>query len=156
MATSVTSTGITFPDASSQTSAAGFATGTAILFQQTAAPTGWTKVTTYNDYALRIVSGSASTGGSVGFTTAFASGLSAGATTLSTAQMPSHSHGTSVTIYRTQGCGCPPGRFTYNYQYSNPATSPLTVSSNGSDNSHTHSLPSFAVQYVDVIIATKN
>jgi hypothetical protein len=48
-----------------------FAAGTALLFQQTAAPTGWTKVTSYNDYALRIVSGTASTGGSVAFSSAF-------------------------------------------------------------------------------------
>lgn len=47
--------------------------GTAMLFQQTAAPTGWTKVTTDNDAALRVVSGTAGTGGTVGFTTAFAS-----------------------------------------------------------------------------------
>jgi hypothetical protein len=49
-----------------------FPTGTATLFQQTSAPTGWTKVTTYNDYALRIVSGSGGgTGGSVAFSSAF-------------------------------------------------------------------------------------
>jgi len=50
-----------------------FATGTTLLFQQTTAPNGWTKQTTHNDKALRVVSGTASTGGSVGFTTAFAS-----------------------------------------------------------------------------------
>ena len=50
-----------------------FASGTALVFKQTAAPTGWTKLTTDNDAALRIVSGSVSTGGTVGFTTAFAS-----------------------------------------------------------------------------------
>lgn len=47
--------------------------GTAMLFQQTAAPTGWTKITSNDNAALRIVSGAASTGGSVNFTTAFAS-----------------------------------------------------------------------------------
>ena len=50
-----------------------FPTGTRLLFQQTAAPTGWTKDTTYNNYALRITSGTVTTGGTVGFTTAFAS-----------------------------------------------------------------------------------
>jgi hypothetical protein len=44
-----------------------------MLFVQTAAPTGWTKSTTHNNKALRIVSGTASSGGSVAFTTAFAS-----------------------------------------------------------------------------------
>jgi hypothetical protein len=50
-----------------------FPSGTRLLFQQTAAPTGWTKDTAYNNYALRITSGNVTTGGSVGFTTAFAS-----------------------------------------------------------------------------------
>jgi trimeric autotransporter adhesin len=59
--------------ASSGTSPSAFPAGTAMLFVQTAAPTGWTKSTTHNNKALRIVSGTASSGGSVAFTTAFAS-----------------------------------------------------------------------------------
>ena len=47
--------------------------GTVMIFGQTSAPTGFTKLTDQDDAALRVVSGSASTGGSVGFTTAFAS-----------------------------------------------------------------------------------
>jgi microcystin-dependent protein len=135
-----------------QSAGGGFAAGTALLFKQTAAPTGWTKVTTYNDYALRIVNGTASTGGSVAFTTAFASGLSAGATTLSTAQMPSHTHSTNIYAYSF----CPDA--------GSPSTAPanpstggvISTGSAGSSSSHTHTLPSFAVQYVDVIIATKD
>lgn len=51
-----------------------FPSGTKMLFAQTAAPTGWTKDTTnYNEHALRVVTGTASSGGSVNFTTAFAS-----------------------------------------------------------------------------------
>jgi hypothetical protein len=41
-------------------------------FQQTSAPTGWTKITSYNDYAIRITSSTASTGGTRNFTTVFA------------------------------------------------------------------------------------
>lgn len=48
-----------------------FPTGTLMLFQQTSAPTGWTKQTTHNDKALRVVSGTASSGGSTAFATAF-------------------------------------------------------------------------------------
>lgn len=59
--------------ASSGASPSAFPAGTAMLFVQTAAPTGWTKSTTHNNKALRIVSGTASSGGSVAFTTAFAS-----------------------------------------------------------------------------------
>ena len=60
-----------------------FAAGTVMLFVQTSAPTGWTKLTTSNDVALRVVSGAASSGGSVAFSTAFAS-QNVGSTTLST------------------------------------------------------------------------
>lgn len=89
-----------------------FPTGTLMLFQQTAAPTGWTKQTTHNDKALRVVSGTASSGGTTAFSTALAtpsvtgaitgspdvSGLSVSmsgnisSTTLSTNQIPSHTH----------------------------------------------------------------
>ena len=47
-----------------------FPSGTLMLFQQTASPTGWTKETTHNDKSLRVVSGTAGSGGSVAFTTA--------------------------------------------------------------------------------------
>ena len=82
-----------------------FASGTALLFQQTTAPTGWTKVTTNTDAALRVVSGTVGTGGTVAFSTAFASQTPAGsvtvsggsvsATTLTSTQIPSHTHGYS-------------------------------------------------------------
>lgn len=55
-----------------------FPSGTRIMFQQTAAPTGWTKDTTQNDKALRVVSGAASTGGTTAFSTVFASRTPAG------------------------------------------------------------------------------
>lgn len=53
---------------------AGFDTGTRMIFAQTTAPTGWTKDTSnYNQHALRVVTGTASTGGTVDFTSAFVS-----------------------------------------------------------------------------------
>jgi hypothetical protein len=79
-------------------------TGTKMLFQQTAAPTGWTKDTTHDNKALRVVSGTAGSGGSVAFSTAFASQAVSGSianttatgtvgnTTLTTAQLPTHRH----------------------------------------------------------------
>ena len=83
---------------------AAFPSGTRMLFQQTAAPTGWTKDTTINDKALRVVSGAVSSGGSVAFSTAFANrtvsgnvadtaaGGTVGSTVLDVTQIPSHSH----------------------------------------------------------------
>ena len=83
---------------------AAFPSGTRMLFQQTAAPTGWTKDTTINDKALRVVSGAVSSGGSVAFSTAFANrtvsgnvadttaGGTVGGTALTVGQLPGHQH----------------------------------------------------------------
>ena len=40
-------------------------------FQQTLAPTGWTKLTTHDNKALRLITGTVSTGGSASFTSVF-------------------------------------------------------------------------------------
>jgi hypothetical protein len=52
--------------------------GSLMLFQQTTAPTNWTKETTHNNKALRVVTGTATPGGSTAFTTVFASRTPAG------------------------------------------------------------------------------
>jgi hypothetical protein len=79
-------------------------TGTRLLFQQSTAPAGWTKDTSFNNRALRIVSGNVVNGGTVPFTTAFAAQSVSGSTNtvatagtvgdtaLSLAQIPYHSH----------------------------------------------------------------
>ena len=55
------------------TLAAGVPSGTKQLFVQTSAPTGWTKDTTNNnDSAIRIVTGSVTTGGTAAFSSALA------------------------------------------------------------------------------------
>lgn len=156
--------------------AAAFDSGTVMLFAQTSAPTGWTKDTTnYNNSGLRVVTGSASTGGSVDFTTAFASqtpagsisvntsGLSAGATTLTTTQIPSHSH--NLETY-SKGSETPSPRFSSPWLLEYYTTLPTT--STGGGGSHTHSVSgsatatftgtaiNLAVKYVDVIRATKD
>ena len=127
--------------------AGGFTAGTLMLFQQTAAPTGWTKQVTHDNKALRLVSGSAGTGGSVAFTTAFAAGLNAGATTLDTSQIPSHTHTVSGTY---QSYGSPNISAVYTL------ISSSSTGAAGGGGSHTHTLPSFAVSYVDIIIASKD
>lgn len=160
----------------------GFASGTRMSFQQTAAPTGWTKDTTaaLNNSSMRIVTGSVVNGGSVDFTTAFASQTptgsvsissvsgSAGATTLTTPQIPSHLHGV------TNGLGTPlqPG-VNYCVQISDQRAlgNPQTANTNntGGDGSHTHPFSfssgsgtfsgnaiNLAVKYYDFIIASKD
>jgi len=72
-----------------------FPSGTSIVFAQAAAPTGWTKRTTDNDKALRLVSGGTggTGGGSVAFSSAFTARTpSIGPTAITAAQMPSHTH----------------------------------------------------------------
>lgn len=155
--------------------ASSFPAGTAMLFVQTAAPTGWTKSTTHDNKALRVVSGTASSGGTTAFTTVFASRTPAGtianttstgtvaATTLTTAQMPSHTHSDTGCSNYT-GFGGEMGSF----QTIGTAAA-FTSGATGGGGSHTHGLTmnahnhtftgtalDFAVQYVDVIIATKN
>lgn len=78
---------VTYPSGRSVVSYDGnnseFPTGTRMLFGQTTAPTGWTKDTTnFNNHALRVVTGTASTGGTVDFTTAFASQTPTGTVTV--------------------------------------------------------------------------
>ena len=168
MAITSNATAIVFNDATVQTTAftgsgsAVIPTGTVMLFFQAAAPTGWTQVTTQNDKALRVVSGTgAGTGGSVGFTTAFASQAVAGtvgtsgATTISTAQMPSHTHTYNGTLNQFPGAQSACGSINYN----GGATSGAT----GGGGSHTHTGGTFtgtainlAVQYINIILASKD
>jgi len=147
------------------TTAQSFPSGTVMLFVQTSAPTGWTKSTTHDNKALRVVSGTASSGGSIAFTTAFANG-NAGSTTLSTAQMPSHNHQGQAYAPSNIGGSNPWSGFSTTATLNNFTSWQLAINSlgaptylgvayNGGGGSHTHSL-SLAVQYVDVIIATKN
>lgn len=144
--------------------------GTIMIFAQTAAPTGFTKLTNLDNYALRVVSGTASTGGSVAFTTAFTSqtpsgsistaGLSAGATTLSTSQIPSHNHGGFSGFVFTGSGGSDVGPTPTSYAFTSP------TGSTGGGGSHSHSISgsatftgnaiNLAVQYVDVIRASKD
>jgi hypothetical protein len=165
MTTTLTAAGITFNDATSQTTTGvEIPTGTLMLFQQTSAPTGWTKQTTHDNKALRVVSGTASSGGTSAFTTVFAnqtptintSGLSAGATTLSTTQIPSHTHSYTGSNYNAAGDGNPGGTAS--------TAAGGTTGAAGGGGSHSHSMSGSAtssaitlnVQYVDLIIASKN
>jgi hypothetical protein len=159
----LTSNGTTWASASG-----GFATGTVMLFVQTAAPTGWTKSTTHDNKALRVVSGTAASGGTTAFTSVFAnqtptitlSGLSAGATTLSTAQIPSHTHGYIISTDVAASTGLAEVRGSAATVYPNAKNTAAT----GGGGSHTHTVSgsgsssaiTLNVAYVDVIIATKN
>ena len=173
MPSSLVATGVQFPDNSVQTTAATseFTSGTVMLFVQTAAPTGWTKSTAHDNKALRVVSGTVSSGGSNNFTSALGTPAVSGSvtlsgtvgdTTLTIAQIPSHTH--------TQTGGT--GGFnefaptTADTTFKNPATMGRATGATGGGGSHNHSFSgsgslssataAINVQYVDAIIATKD
>ena len=137
-----------------------FASGTRLLFQQTAAPTGWTKDTTHDNKALRVVSGTASSGGSLAFTTAFASQAvsgTVGSTTLDASQIPSHTHTYSGFNNVTKGST---GVRVIGSSSSATVAATHTGGATGGGGSHNHTFTgtaiNLAVQYVDVIIASRN
>jgi len=104
MAAKLTSSGISFSDGTTMASRRDiFPQLTAWIFHQASAPTGWTKLTSENNKALRVVSGTG--GGTAGvqpFTTVCTPSLavpgtlttstSTGGTQLATSQMFSHAH----------------------------------------------------------------
>jgi subtilisin family serine protease len=146
-----------------------FDAGTLMVFQQTSAPTGWTKQTTHNDKAFRCVSGSCSSGGTTAFSTAMATpsvsgtvGISGsiGSTTLSTSEIPSHSHG-----YSRPNLGNTDNNYSgYSNRYVTISSASTSGAGGGGSHNHSHSLAgslssstaSINVQYVDLIIASKD
>lgn len=169
---------------SSASAALGFVSGTALLFAQTAAPSGWTKSTTHNDKMLRIVSGTAGSGGSAGVSTAWSSVALSGTVaghTLSVTELPAHTHsgttgGQSATHthgYNTYSDNTSQqnGNGGVTTWHGDAAATSSTASGDhnhsfttdngtGSGGSHGHglSINSFTVTpaYVDSIICTKN
>ena len=128
-----------------------FPAGTRMSFQQTAAPTGWTKDTTaaINDSILRLVTGSVTpSGGSVAFSSWNAQ-TATGGTAISTAQMPAHTH---TLTFPDSSLGTPGGGGPAVAGYANAT---YTTSSTGSGSSHTHPL-THDVKYYDFIIAAKD
>ena len=153
-----------------------------MLFYQATAPLGWTKQTTQNDKALRVVSGS--TGGSSGGTNSFSSVMAqtvVGNHTLTAAELAPHNSGgaNSIVGYPNGNSGyyfpmtpnggwsaggggggsganaqAQNGSITYSSACS--ASNNITTTSQGTTGTaHNHSIQ-MAMAYIDVIIASKN
>jgi len=157
--------------------------GSLMLFQQSSAPTGWTKATAHDNKALRVVTGSASSGGSNTFAAAFNNDQTVSGTTSSTSvtitgstaahtltisEMPAHTH----TEGGTQEFGTTSSTSTgvRNTGNSSPGNQ-FETQSTGGGGSHSHDVGTLAggahthtfsdtfnldVQYVDVIICSKD
>lgn len=165
---------------------AAFPSGTRKFFKNATAPTGWVKDSTTYDHTLRIVTTSSlGSGGTINFSSMFASardiggltypGVAATATVGSaTMDIPAHSHtyvGSTGTPVNSPNSG---------YYYPAGPSSPPTITgwygapsakvsgSAGTSGGHTHSLSStvsvsfgsstvnMSVKYVDSIICTKS
>lgn len=171
-------------DGSALTNIEPFPSGTSMLFQQTSAPTGWTKQTTHDNKALRIVTGTASSGGSNTFAAAFntnqtVSGTTGGSAvtitgstashTLTVDEIPSHDHreGSNSEFGTTSSTFTGATRNTGNANDGRNFQTETTGGGQGhshaagtlAGSSHTHSFSdtfNLDVQYVDFIIANKD
>lgn len=145
----ITNSMITDERIGSGAASGGFPSGTRMSFQQTAAPTGWTKDTTaaLDDSVMRIVTGTAGSGGATAFST-FSGATATGETTLTVAQIPSHTHPSGAGIST---------RLRYNvsnYPSNEPDVGTATGATGGGG-SHSHSV-SQNLKYYDFIIASKD
>lgn len=150
-----------FPSPQKSVSSPTFPTGTLMLFQQTSAPVGWTKQTTHNDKALRVVSGTAGSGGSNNFSTVMAQ-TTTGGHGLSAAEGPAHAHGPGGSgdgffEHQSGGLGTQDGLAPAGTSGSSSSEGTIssTTASSGSGTPHTHPI-TMDIKYVDIIIASKN
>jgi hypothetical protein len=127
-----------------------FESGTILTFQQSAAPLHWTKQAVHNDKALRVVSGTASSGGTNAFSTVNNQTVTVNNTTITQSTMASHTHG-----YQEFSAGSLPGGVGGGGSFGNNVGG--NTNSTGSDGPHSHGITiAFAVQYVDLILAAKD
>jgi len=141
--------------------------GNVMLFYQTAAPVGWTKIVTQNNKVLRVVSGA---GGVAGGTDSFSAVFSKTATdtyTLLEADVPAHAHGSAGSHSHSITGGSLTASLTYNTaQNGYGASGGPTVSTNsggththtsfGGSGAHSHGLANFDIQYIDLILCSKD
>jgi len=180
MAAILTSTGIAFPDGTSLTTKYDVIPQSTVgVFFQASAPTGWTQNTSYNDRALRVVSG---TGGGFGGATVFSSIFpntarsvtlnysaivpvngSVGDHTLALSEIPDHTHDslTGATASASSGSS------TFRLSGTNATGGVVTTGSLGQAHNHPFSgeinftttgtgTINMNLQYIDVIICSFN
>lgn len=145
----------------------GFVSGTAMLFLQAAAPTGWTRSTTHNNKTLRIVSGTGgASGGTSPFTTVFDNRTLTRANlpnvTITTSQDGAHNHDVPIRFLNARITDSGAFVLVTPTSFSSGTVNETT----DSVGNHTHSFNlnggvtqtaiNFDVQYVDAIICEKN
>lgn len=147
--------------------------GSITLMKMNTPPPGWTKTNTNNLNALRVVTGSASSGGSVSYTSVFTtfsasvtgSSFNLNGTSTSLTQLPTHTHeyltATTTAVMSTVG----PSFATALIPPQAPGTAPSSPTSSGTD-AHGHpgtaTISSISgsldmrVKYVDSILVQRS
>lgn len=125
--------------------------GTIMLFLQSAAPTGWTRVNANDDSLLRCVgSATPASGGTNGFVATFNTQTTTAGFTITTTYLPTL---TATQVYENFASGTATGI--------SPASGGSTAmlqnapTITGSSTAHTHGITT-AIKYVDVLQASKN
>jgi hypothetical protein len=159
-------------------------TGTICKFQQTTAPTLWTKLTSYNDYALRVTSGTVSTGGTRAFSAVFANQAPTAGGTLGAVTGVSINPAVGGTVaHQHIGVQVNLGAYVYDpaaltvpspsvaFGTAGALPGPTTAAGGGTAHNHgitvpaTYTSPSplsastnadFSIKYVDMILAQRN
>lgn len=142
-------------------------------------PVGWTQITLYNNYSLRVTSGTTSTGGTSPYTSAFSSKTASGVNNISLATIATSAG--SQTHTHTGGAGAVSGvRNLVTSGTPSSGTTPMWIwpgtfgtfqtGANGSSEAHSHTIPvpaavnspvtgatiDFSLRYIDVILAQRN
>jgi hypothetical protein len=127
---------------------------TKMLFAMASPPSGWTQVVSYNNYALRLVSGTgAGTGGSTGFTSVFTSRTPAGTNSSSVATSTVPKDGWTASGLFTSGL------LAVEAGSSNPTSgqsSDRSITGTAAAQTFTGTAMDFAVSYVDTILASRD
>ena len=131
--------------------------GSVMTFYQASPPSGWTQVTNLNDFALRIVSGTGgTTGGSVAFSSAFASQTPTGSVSAPTVAIPYNgwSDGGSNAGPRDTlvVCSGTSGQTFGGFGLATNANQTVTASTP----SFSGNAINLAVQYANIILASRN
>ena len=167
--------GIVLPDGS--VIGQGLGTNTIMPFVQPTAPIGWTKSTSHNNKTLRVVSGSAGSGGSYGFTTVFADnftfssgGGAVGAELFDSGSVGGGNHNHTSPSIQSVTFQFPPysvpssgsATFISSVSYSSPSSTGGGAAHYHSGSYwdwHSHTVSAAAnlnVKYIDIILATKD
>ena len=146
------------------------------IFKSATPPVNWTKDTNYNDHTFRVVTGAASSGGTVNFSSMFANVTLTTSNTL-TGSLGSHALTTSQIAPHTHQHDYSAPAFTSTANTSAPnwaiatGPSPITSGATGNGDAHSHpfsgsvsftpdingsSVVDMRVKYVDTIVAVRD